>query len=238
MLRPLSALPQQLGVTITDMALLRSALMHQSYRYEHGEEALLHADTQRLEFLGDAIVAMVATQLIYTAFPTANEGTMTRLRSALIRTENLATIARHYDLGDYAIIGKGEEHAGARQRTTVLADLFESIVAVIYIDQGLTVVSDFLMRHYEPHVEILRASGTPTDVRSLIQELSQQRFNITPIYRIVSVTGPEHQREFVVEIVVGTHVLGCGQGNSQPTARIQAAQLAIDFLVVNPLFKP
>ncbi|MCX6015279.1 MAG: ribonuclease III [Chloroflexales bacterium] len=238
MLRPLSALPQQLGVTITDMALLRSALMHQSYRYEHGEEALLHADTQRLEFLGDAIVAMVATQLIYTAFPTANEGTMTRLRSALIRTENLATIARHYDLGDYAIIGKGEEHAGARQRTTFLADLFESIVAVIYIDQGLTVVTDFLMRHYEPHVEILRASGTPTDVRSLIQELSQQRFNITPIYRIVSVTGPEHQREFVVEIVVGTHVLGCGQGNSQPTARIQAAQLAIDFLVVNPLFKP
>ncbi len=238
MLRPLSALPQQLGVTITDIALLRSALMHQSYRYEHGEEALLHADTQRLEFLGDAIVAMVATQLIYTAFPTANEGTMTRLRSALIRTENLATIARHYDLGDYAIIGKGEEHAGARQRTTFLADLFESIVAVIYIDQGLTVVTDFLMRHYEPHVEILRASGTPTDVRSLIQELSQQRFNITPIYRIVSVTGPEHQREFVVEIVVGTHVLGCGQGNSQPTARIQAAQLAIDFLVVNPLFKP
>lgn len=238
MLRPLSALPQQLGVTITDMALLRSALMHQSYRYEHGEEALLHADTQRLEFLGDAIVAMVATQLIYTAFPTANEGTMTRLRSALIRTENLATIARHYDLGDYAIIGKGEEHAGARQRTTFLADLFESIVAVIYIDQGLTVVTDFLMRHYEPHVEILRASGTPTDVRSLIQELSQQRFNITPIYRIVSVTGPEHQREFVVEIVVGTHVLGCGQGNSQPTARIQAAQLAIDFLVVNPFFKP
>ena len=238
MLRPLSALPQQLGVTITDIALLRSALMHQSYRYEHGEEALLHADTQRLEFLGEAIVAMVATQLIYTAFPTANEGTMTRLRSALIRTENLATIARHYDLGDYAIIGKGEEHAGARQRTTFLADLFESIVAVIYIDQGLTVVTDFLMRHYEPHVEILRASGTPTDVRSLIQELSQQRFNITPIYRIVSVTGPEHQREFVVEIVVGTHVLGCGQGNSQPTARIQAAQLAIDFLVVNPLFKP
>ena len=79
MLRPLSALPQQLGITITDMALLRSALMHQSYRYEHGEEALLHADTQRLEFLGDAIVAMIATQLVYNAFPTANEGAMTRL---------------------------------------------------------------------------------------------------------------------------------------------------------------
>lgn len=238
MLRPLSALPQQLGITITDMALLRSALMHQSYRYEHGEEALLHADTQRLEFLGDAVVAMVATQLVYHAFPTANEGAMTRLRSALIRTENLATIARQYELGDYAILSKGEEHAGARQRTTFLADLFESIVAVIYLDQGLSVVTDFLLRHFQPHIEVLRASGTPTDVRSHIQELSQQRYNITPIYRTVSVSGPEHQRVFVVEIMVGTHVLGRGQGNSQPTARIQAAQLAVDFLLANPNFMP
>jgi ribonuclease-3 len=238
MLRPLSALPQQLGISITDMALLRSALMHQSYRYEHGEEALLHADTQRLEFLGDAIVAMVATQLVYNAFPTANEGAMTRLRSALIRTENLAAIARRYELGDYAILSKGEEHAGARQRTTFLADLFESIVAVIYLDQGLTVITEFLLRHFQPHLEVLRASGTPTDVRSHIQELSQQRYNITPIYRTVSVSGPEHQRVFVVEIVVGTHVLGRGQGNSQPTARIQAAQLAVDFLLENPDFKP
>jgi ribonuclease-3 len=238
MLRPLSALPQQLGITITDMALLRSALMHQSYRYEHGEEALIHADTQRLEFLGDAIVAMVATQLVYNAFPTANEGAMTRLRSALIRTENLATIARHYELGDYAILSKGEEHAGARQRTTFLADLFESIVAVIYLDQGLTVITEFLLRHFQPHLEVLRASGTPTDVRSHIQELSQQRYNITPSYRTVSVSGPEHQREFMVEVVVGTHVLGRGQGNSQPAARIQAAQLAVDFLLANPDFKP
>jgi ribonuclease-3 len=211
--------------------------MHQSYRYEHGEEALLHADTQRLEFLGDAVVAMVATQLVYHAFPSADEGTMTRLRSALIRTDNLATIARHYALGDYAIISKGEEHAGARQRTTFLADLFESIVAVIYLDQGLPVVTDFLLRHFQPHIEALRTSGTPTDVRSHIQELSQRRFNITPSYRTVSVSC-EHQRVFEVEIVIGTHVLGRGQGNSQPIARIQAAQRAIDFLVANPQFMP
>lgn len=238
MLRPLSALPQQLGVTITNMTLLRSALMHQSYRYEHGEEARLHVDTQRLEFLGDAVVAMVATQLVYHAFPQADEGTMTRLRSALIRTENLAAIARHYVLGDYAILSKGEEHAGARQRTTFLADLFESIVAVIYLDQGLATVTEFLLRHFQPHVNQLHASGTPTDVRSHIQELSQQRYNITPGYRTVSVSGPEHQRVFVVEIVVGTHVLGCGQGHSQAIARIEAAQHAIDFLVVNPDFMP
>ena len=238
MLRPLSALPQQLGVTITDMALLRSALMHQSYRYEHGAEALLHADTQRLEFLGDAVVAMVATQLVYHAFPQSDEGAMTRLRSALIRTENLATIARHYDLGEYAIISKGEEHAGARQRTTFLADLFESLVAAIYLDQGLAVVTEFLLRHFQPHVEVLRTSGTPTDVRSHVQELSQQRYNITPSYRTVSVNGPEHQRVFEVEIMVGTHVLGRGQGNSQPVARIQAAQHAVEFLLANPDFTP
>jgi ribonuclease-3 len=176
--------------------------------------------------------------LVYNAFPTANEGAMTRLRSALIRTENLATIARHYELGDYAILSKGEEHAGARQRTTFLADLFESIVAVIYLDQGLAVITEFLLRHFQPHLEVLRASGTPTDVRSHVQELSQQRYNITPIYRTVSVNGPEHQRVFEVEIMVGTHVLGSGQGNSQPVARIKAAQLAVDFLLANPHFMP
>ncbi|NBU63287.1 MAG: ribonuclease III [Chloroflexia bacterium] len=238
MRRPLSALPQQLGVTIADMTLLRSALMHQSYRYEHGAEALLHADTQRLEFLGDAVVAMVATQLVYHAFPTADEGTMTRLRSALIRTENLATIARSYALGEYAIISKGEEQAGARQRTTFLADLFESIVAVIYLDQGIPVVSEFLLRHFQPQVADLHNNGAPTDVRSYIQELSQRRFNITPSYRTVSVMGPEHQRIFAVEIIIGTHVLGRGQGNSQPLARIQAAQHAVDFLEANPEFLP
>lgn len=227
MTQPLSALIPILGVPISNRELLRGALMHQSYRYEHGSESHSYADTQRLEFLGDAVVAMIATQLVFHAFPTADEGTMTRLRSALIRTENLAEMARHYQLGRFVIIGKGEERAGARNRTTLLADVFESVVAVIYLDQGLDCAREFLAPHFSTHLEKLRQRGTPTDARSHLQELSQQQFNITPTYRTVSTSGPEHDRTFVVEVLIGSRVYGQGSGRSQPEARMHAAEQAL-----------
>ena len=231
---PLSALVHALGVPIGNLELLRGALMHQSYRYEHGRDAPHNADTQRLEFLGDAVVAMIATQLVFQHFPDADEGTMTRLRSALIRTENLAQMARHYQLGTFVIIGKGEERAGARERTTLLADVFESVVAVIFLDQGLAVAHAFLAPHFVHQLELLRQQGTPSDARSQFQELSQRRFNITPTYRTIATSGPEHDRTFVVEALIGTHVLGTGQGRSQPEARMQAAHQALATLQQDP----
>lgn len=234
MTKPVSALLPILGVPIGNLELLRGALMHQSYRYEHGNESHQYANTQRLEYLGDAVVYMIATNLVFHAFPTADEGTMTRLRSALIRTENLATIARYYELGSFVIIGKGEERAGARHRTTLLADVFESVVAAIYLDQGLDAAQAFLAPHFSAHLEQLRQSGTPTDARSQLQELSQQRFNITPTYRTIAMSGPEHDRTFVVEVLIGTQVCGQGSGRSQPEARMQAAQQAITTLAHDP----
>ena len=234
MTNPLRRLVSVLGVPIGDLELLRGALVHQSYRYEHGDECQHYADTQRLEFLGDAIVAVIATQLVYDTFPTADEGTMTRLRSALIRTENLASIARHYALGTFVIIGKGEERAGARERNTLLADVFESVVAVIYLDQGLEAARTFLTAHFMAQLEQLRQHGTPTDARSHFQEVCQQRFNITPTYRTVSASGPEHDRTFVVEALIGTQVVGHGSGRSQPDARMQAAQQALELLAQHP----
>lgn len=231
---PLRALVSSLGVPIGNLELLRGALMHQSYRYEHGRDAPVDADTQRLEFLGDAVVAMIATQLVFHTFPDADEGRMTRLRSALIRTENLAQIARHYELGTYVIIGKGEERAGARTRTTLLADVFEAVVAVIYLDQGLDVARQFLAPHFSHQLEALRQQGTPSDTRSQFQELSQRRYNITPTYRTIATHGPEHERTFVVEALIGTHVLGQGRGRSQPEARMHAAQHALEMLYQHP----
>ena len=234
MTNPLRRLVSVLGVPIGNLELLRGALIHQSYRYEHGSECQHYADTQRLEFLGDAIVSVIATQLIYDTFPDADEGTMTRLRSALIRTENLAAIARHYALGTFVIIGKGEERAGARERTTLLADVFESVVAVIYLDQGLEAARAFLNTHFTTHLAELRQRGTPTDARSQFQEVCQQRFNITPTYRTVAASGHEHDRTFVVEALVGAQVVGQGSGRSQPDARMQAAQRALELLAQQP----
>jgi ribonuclease-3 len=230
MLRPVTELPAVLGVSFNDIALLRGAVMHTSYRYEHPLEAQQYPDTQRMEFLGDSVVNIVATQLVYATFTAADEGSMTRLRSALIRTENLASIAQHYHLGDYVILTKGEEHAGARKRISLLADVCESVVAAIYLDQGLESARAFLLPHFTAQLTALQQQGTPTDPRSALQEESQRRHNITPTYRTVEASGPDHQRHFVVEVLIGQRVVGRGTGHSQATARLDAAQNALNTL--------
>lgn len=207
--------------------------MHTSYRYEHPLEALQYPDTQRMEFLGDSVVNIIATQLVYATFATADEGSMTRIRSALIRTENLASIAQQYHLGDYVILTKGEEHAGARKRISLLADVCESVVAAIYLDQGLECARAFLLPHFTAQLATLQQQGTPTDPRSALQEESQRRYNITPTYRTVQVSGPDHQRHFVVEVLIGQRVVGRGTGHSQAIARLDAAQHALTQLDVS-----
>jgi ribonuclease-3 len=232
MLRPVTELPAVLGVSFNDISLLRGAVMHTSYRYEHPLEAQQYPDTQRMEFLGDSVVNIVATQVVYATFATADEGSMTRLRSALIRTENLASIAQHYHLGDYVILTKGEEHAGARKRISLLADVCESVVAAIYLDQGLENAREFLLPHFTAQLTALQQQGTPTDPRSALQEESQRRYNITPTYRTVEASGPDHQRHFVVEVLIGQQVVGRGTGHSQSIARLDAAQHALNTLPI------
>lgn len=238
MLRPVTELPAVLGVSFHDIALLRGAVMHTSYRYEHPHEAQAYLDTQRMEFLGDSVVNIIATELVYATFTNADEGTMTRLRSALIRTENLASIAQHYQLGDYVILTKGEEHAGARKRVTLLADVCESVIAAIYLDQGLTCARAFLLPHFTAQLALLQQQGTPTDPRSALQEESQRRYAVTPTYRTVEASGPDHQRHFIVEVLIGARVVGRGTGHSQSTARFDAAQQAISMLQQHPDFVP
>ena len=207
--------------------------MHTSYRYEHPHEAQQYPDTQRMEFLGDSVVNIIATQVVYATFATADEGSMTRIRSALIRTENLALIAQQYHLGDYVILTKGEEHAGARKRIALLADVCESVVAAIYLDQGLDSARAFLLPHFTAQLTALQQQGTPTDPRSALQEESQRRYNITPTYRTIEASGPDHLRHFVVEVLIGQRVVGRGTGHSQSTARLDAAQQALKSLQIH-----
>ena len=207
--------------------------MHTSYRYEHPHEAQQYPDTQRMEFLGDSVVNIIATQVVYATFATADEGSMTRIRSALIRTENLALIAQQYHLGDYVILTKGEEHAGARKRIALLADVCESVVAAIYLDQGLDSARAFLVPHVTAQLTALQQQGTPTDPRSALQEESQRRYNITPTYRTIEASGPDHLRHFVVEVLIGQRVVGRGTGHSQSTARLDAAQQALKSLQIH-----
>lgn len=224
----LQAFQDILGVRFQDERLLRQALTHRSYLNEQPDAAL--ADNERMEFLGDAILDFIAADLLYMTYPDMAEGEMTRLRAALVRTEALAELARACRIGEFIYMGKGEENSGGRERVNNLCRAFEAVIGALYLDQGLERVRAFI----EPRLRTLERrvmdEALGKDARSRLQEWSQAALNITPIYRTQSATGPDHNKEFVVEVVIGEEVVATGTGRSKQSGAQAAAQAALDLV--------
>jgi ribonuclease-3 len=220
----------RLGVSFSNQRLLRSALVHRSFLHEHPEQAIELASNERLEFLGDAIINYTAATLVFERFPERGEGDLTVLRAALINTSTLAGFARLFDLGVYVRMSRGDEAGNGRQRDALLADTFEAVVAAIGLDSGLAAAQAFLMPLFEQELERIQAYGLPLDYKSRLQQRIQADRNITPRYHTVSVSGPEHRREFVIEVLAGDERLGIGQGPSKQAAAQAAAQTALERL--------
>jgi ribonuclease-3 len=220
----------RLGVNFSNQRLLRSALVHRSFLHEHPEQAIELASNERLEFLGDAIINYTAATLVFERFPERGEGDLTVLRAALINTSTLAGFARLFDLGVYVRMSRGDEAGNGRQRDALLADTFEAVVAAIGLDSGLAAAQAFLMPLFEQELERIQAYGLPLDYKSRLQQRIQADRNITPRYHTVSVSGPEHRREFVIEVLAGDERLGIGQGPSKQAAAQAAAQTALERL--------
>jgi ribonuclease III len=212
-----------LGVHFQDSELLRLALTHRSYIYEAAGEG--KSSNERLEFLGDSILALVSADFLYRTFPNLTEGELTDVRAVLVRTETLAKFARDIDLGKYLLMGKGEQHTGGGQR--VQASAFEAVLGAIYLDQGLEVVQQFLTPRLEPIALNIVSKRLFKDNKSLFQELGQAHEGITPSYRLVSQEGPSHNREFTIEVVLGDKVAGKGQGRNKQMAEQEAAHAAL-----------
>lgn len=212
-----------LGVHFRDPGLLRLALTHRSFIYEAPGEG--QSSNERLEFLGDSILALVSADFLYRTFPDLTEGELTDVRAVLVRTETLARFARDINLGKYLLVGKGEQHTGGGQR--VLASAFEAVLGAIYLDQGLTVVQQFLTPRLEPLALNIVSRRLFKDNKSLFQELAQAHEGITPSYRLVSQEGPSHNREFTVEVLLGDKVAGKGQGRNKQMAEQEAAHAAL-----------
>lgn len=214
-----------IGVTFNDLDLLKQALTHRSFINEQPEAEL--EDNERLEFLGDAVLDFVAADMLYRRFPEMDEGELTRLRSALVRTEALAALALDCNIGAYIYIGKGEETSGGRTRTNNLCRAFEAVIGAIYLDQGLGAVESFLL----PRLTRLQAEvieeALHKDARSRLQEWSQAHLSITPSYRLLSASGPDHNKEFLIEVLIGDRVVATGTGRSKQAASQSAAQAAL-----------
>jgi ribonuclease-3 len=208
-------------------ALLTEALTHSSYLNETEVEG---RDNERLEFLGDAIVDFIAGEMLFRMYPDASEGYLTQLRSALVRADSLAIMAEKLHIGEFVRLGHGEEVTGGRTRVNILADTFEAVTGAVYLDGGLEAVRQFLEPQLQELLVYILANDLHRDARSVLQERAQGEFKVTPIYRVAEEIGKEHEREYVIEVVVRETVLGVGRASNKRVASQLAARHAIEML--------
>jgi ribonuclease-3 len=215
-----------------DFSLLEQAMTHRSFLNEQEDQTV--RDNERLEFLGDAVLDFVMTRVLFAQFPDLPEGDLTRLRAALVRTDTLAEVAAGLSIGEVLRMGRGEELTGGRQRRNLLCDAFEALLGALYLDQGLEPVAEFVVPRLMPMVDYILAEGLHIDARSKLQEWSQATHGETPVYMVISETGPDHEKEFTVEVLIGEHSIGQGQGRSKQLAAQAAARAALKLIEGSP----
>jgi len=212
---------KRLGVVFKDTELLVSSLTHRSYLNENRDFHL--PNNERLEFLGDAVLELISTEYLYLNYPHP-EGELTNFRSALVNYRMLSEIAKRLGLEDYLLLSKGEAKDTGRARQVIMANAIE---AVIYLDQGYDVTKEFILREIMVELPTIIHDGAYLDPKSKLQEVVQEKFGITPSYNVVSESGPDHDKVFVISVYLGEKKVGTGEGPSKQEAEVSAAQNAL-----------
>ena len=202
---------------------MRTALTHRSYAFEQG--GLPH--NERLEFLGDAVLGLGVTSLIFSEFPSLAEGEMAKLRASIVNMAVLGDVARELDLGTELYLGKGEELSGGRDKTSILADALEGLIGAIYLDRGLEQTEQLINAWFSPLIREHVESGAVRDFKTNLQEVAVKRSGRLPEYRITS-TGPDHAKMFHATVFLNGEMLGEGEGNSKKEAEQSAAKEALE----------
>ncbi len=219
-------LQANLGVQFSSQVLLKQAFTHASYRNEHRKPQL--KDNERLEFLGDAVLELVVSEYLYRTKATLPEGELTRLRASIVCEPSLVQFARRLNFDRYIRLGRGEERSGGRHRPALLADVFEAFIGALYLDQGLAAVQSFMDVHFFPYLNEYAAGF---DYKTALQEWVQQHGAGRELrYITVEERGPAHAREFVVQVWIGTDIMGHGMGRSKKEAEQKAAGQALEQL--------
>lgn len=229
---PREALEARLDYAFKDPTLLQRALTHPSYSREKG----LKSNYQRLEFLGDAVISLITSERLFRLFPGEREGYLTRTRSMLVQGEQLSVLARELNLGAYLYLGEGEAQSGGRERASILEDAFEALVGALYMDGGLEDTRTVLEKLYGPLEERLERIATEHNPKGQLQELLQPRVDNGSIeYRLVEITGPDHERRFHVEVWIEGDCRGRGEGRSKQAAEAMAAREALSGMEADTL---
>lgn len=219
---------KNLGISFHQESLLEQAFVHSSYSNENPDFAW--PSNERLEFLGDAILNFIVTEKLYEEFPKLPEGELTEIRASLVCRDTLAEQASSLKLGDWLLLGRGEEANRGRAKTSNLANALEALIGALYLDQGLAKSRRFILRQLKPELEKIKAGKTTSNYKALVQELIQGQKRPTPVYRLVEAIGPDHSKQFTAEILVDGEALGRGTGKSKKVAESQAARAAWEKL--------
>ena len=223
--RDAPALGRAVRVRFRDSGLAEAALTHRSFAFENG----LSITNERLEFLGDAVLGLVITDLAYREFPDLSEGELAKLRAATVNMTSLAEVARELSLGQLVLLGKGEEMSGGRDKTSILADAMEAVLGAVYLDRGLTTCRRVIVRLFWPRMEAYARGEGDRDYKTGLQEMASQDLGSVPEYRIVS-RGPDHAKEFTATVYIGGKRWGQGGGRSKKEAEQRAARQAFERL--------
>ena len=221
-------LEERVGVHFKDRRLLQQALVHSSHINENPSTGL--QSNERLEFLGDAVLGLLVGQHLYSSLPNHGEGALTELRASIVRRDSLARAAGRLGLGDYLLVGRGEEAAGGRRRPSNLAAAFEALVGAALLDGGLRAAKRLVRRSLAAELAASRTGKVPTDPKSRLQALVQGRGSSLPTYRTLQVEGPDHSRLFTVDVSVNGQALGSGRGPTKQQAEREAARAALEKL--------
>ncbi len=215
-------LEQNLGISFNDKALLRQAFVHRSFINENRGAEI--SDNERLEFLGDAVLELVATDYLFRKFPDRPEGELTAYRSALVNAVTLSSIATKLSMNNYLLLSHGESKDTGRARQYILADAIEALIGAIYMDRGYDAAKLFIEKHILYLTDDIVSKKTWLDAKSYFQEASQDKEGVTPLYKTIRESGPDHDKQFTVGVFLGSEMIATGEGKSKQEAEQDAAR--------------
>jgi ribonuclease III len=221
-------LQERLGLEKLDPTLGLAALTHKSYCNEHRGEQVV--DNERLEFLGDAVVDLLVSHRLMERFPNADEGELSKLRALIVNEDALARVARELRIGDLLRMGRGEELTGGRDKSSVLADALEAVIAAVYLTTGFAGTMAVVDRHFAEALDGVAQGRSGDDYKTRLQELMQSRGRAAPRYRVVAEEGPDHAKTFEVEVSVGSELFGRATGRSKKEAEQAAARRTLEIV--------
>ena len=218
-------LEKEINITFNNKELLKKALTHTSYAYEMGVES-----NEKLEFLGDSILEFVTSEYLYEKYQNLKEGEMTKVRATVVCEESLYKIAIRHNFSDFLFLGKSERVNGGKKRPAILADSVEAVIAAIYLDRGIEVVKDFIIKNLDNQMEKASKHVGMKDYKTVLQEKLQEHGNVEIKYNIIKEEGPDHDKKFTATVEYEHKVLATGKGSSKKAAQMQAAKIALENL--------